>query len=249
MGTTLTRVPVYHHTYGTPNGSERRVRLACEIRPSRADDVPWRPPLATRRMSSGPHASARPDRSRRRPCAPTPARMPAEKRPPDETLRVRRRTRSAVLRSARSAAGATRSGAAGPRPTCPARMPSRSANGPPAGARGQLKYPLPCRPRDGRRIGASGVLRGEQRIPKLRQQATLEFATFRPPSQLPAGKLNCTAPVLPPSQAMGRGLPYLRRAGKGARPSGEGRTADPTADGGARRQRPDPSGWCSRRYP
>ena len=223
--------------------------MACEIRPSRADDVPWRPPLATRRMSSGPHASARPDRSRRRPCAPTPARMPAEKRPPDETLRVRRRTRSAVLRSARSASGATRSGAAGPRPTCPAPMPSSSANGPPAGARGQLKYPLPCRPRDGRRIGASGVLRGEQRIPKLRQQATLEFATFRPPSQLPAGKLNCTAPVLPPSQAMGRGLPYLRRAGKGARPSGEGRTADPTADGGARRQRPDPSGWCLRRYP
>ena len=51
---------------------------------ARGRRVPWRPPLATRRMSSGPHASARPDRSRRRPCAPTPARMPAEKRSPDD---------------------------------------------------------------------------------------------------------------------------------------------------------------------
>ena len=203
------------------------------------------PRAACHRDRTRPHDQIGPGgdlvRQRQRACRPKSGRL--------TTLRVRRRTRSAVLRSARSTAGATRSGAAGPRPTCPALMPSSSANGPPAGARGQLKYPLPCRPRDGRRIGASGVLRGEQRIPKLRQQATLEFATFRPPSQLPAGKLNCTAPVLPPSQAMGRGLPYLRRAGKGARPSGEGRTADPTADGGARRQRPDPSGWCSRRYP
>ena len=178
--------------------------------------------------------------------------MAAEKRPPDETLRVRRRDGHArqccarrAQRRGRRARGPPARGPLAQHP-CQAAPPTGPRQGP-AGL--QLKYPLPCRPRDGRRIGASGVLRGEQRIPKLRQQATLEFATFRPPSQLPAGKLNCTAPVLPPSQAMGRGLPYLRRAGKGARPSGEGRTADPTADGGARRQRPDPSGWCLRRYP
>ena len=224
--------------------------MACEIRPSRADDVPWRPPLATRRMSSGPHASARPDRSRRRPCAPTPARMPAEKRPPDDAAGAPTDTLGSAALGALSGGG---DALGGRRPA--AHLPSTHAKqlrqrAPGRGPRAtQIEYPLPCRPRDGRRIGASGVPRGEQRIPKLRQQATLEFATFRPPSQLPAGKLNCTAPVLPPSQAMGRGLPYLRRAGKGARPSGEGRTADPTADGGARRQRPDPSGWCLRRYP
>ena len=84
-------------------------------------------------------------RPRQRTCRPKSGRL--------TTRRVRQRARSAAPRSARSAAGVTRSGAAGPQPTCPAPMPSSSANGPPAGARGQLKCPLQCRPRDGRRIG------------------------------------------------------------------------------------------------
>ena len=84
-------------------------------------------------------------RPRQRTCRPKSGRL--------TTWRVRQRARSAAPRSARSAAGATRSWPAGPRPTCLLPMPSSSANGPPEGARGQLKYPLQCRPRDGRRIG------------------------------------------------------------------------------------------------
>ena len=84
-------------------------------------------------------------RPRQRTCRPKSGRL--------TTWRVRQRALSAAPRSARSAAGVTRSGAAGPQPTCPAPMPSSSANGPPAGARGQLKHPLPCRPQDGRQIG------------------------------------------------------------------------------------------------
>ena len=153
---TYTCTSVHHHTYGTPNGSERRVRIpydwhAKSDRRARTTcrGGPRSPRAACHRDRTRPHDQIGPGgdlvRQRQPACRPKSGRL--------TTLRVRRRTRSAVLRSARSAAGATRSGAAGPRPTCPAPMPSSSANGPPAGARGQLKYPLPCRPRDGRRIG------------------------------------------------------------------------------------------------
>ena len=71
-------------------------------------------------------------RQRQRACRPKSGRL--------TTRRVRRRARLTALRSTRSAAGATRSWPAGPRPTCLLPMPSSSANGPPEGARGQLKY-------------------------------------------------------------------------------------------------------------
>ena len=123
--------------------------------------------------------STRPDRDSLPPAMDAFQMAPSDDTTHDRRVRrcvnAKQRARSAAPRSARSAAGATRSGAAGPRPTCPAPMPSSSANGPPAGARGQLKCPLQCRPRDGRRIGGpnrreSSARRGTRTRPSASQR-------------------------------------------------------------------------------
>jgi hypothetical protein len=153
------RVPVY--PYGTPNGSERGPGWHAKPPPC-------------------PHARARPDRSLRQPRAPTPARMPAEKRPSDDAAGARRRARSAAPRSARSAAAATRSGAAAPLPTCPAPLPSscvdRTPAGPPRGT--QRSAPTPTAGRSAnrrRRIGenrARAAPHGRGRRPRSDMRRT-----------------------------------------------------------------------------
>jgi len=157
----------YDLPYSAPNGPERErlgvgrlrgstgtARPAREIGPSRANDMPWRPPLITRSTPLGPHAYARPDRSRRRPCASAPARMQAEKRPPDDTAGAPTCALDSAPIDALSGGGdaVVARRPAAHLPIVHAKQLRQRAPG--RGPRATQISPLQCRPQYGRRIGA-----------------------------------------------------------------------------------------------
>jgi hypothetical protein len=156
------RVPVY--PYGTPNGSERGPgwHAKSDRRAQTTSRGDGRSPRAAHhRDRTREHDQIGPGgdlvRPRHRACRPKNGRL--------TTRRVRRRARSAAPRSARSAAATTRSGVATPLPTCPAPAPRRCVDRAPAAPPGGRKDPLPCRPQDGRRIGAGQTASTRTRAP------------------------------------------------------------------------------------
>jgi hypothetical protein len=137
---------------------------ARRIRPSRAHDAAWRPLHTTRRTSPCPHRCARPDWSRWRSCAPTPATVPAPDRLTRDAAcggyRLGAPTRSlGIALSPRSVAVVGSSASTARRCTCPPPLLSGCADrtpvGPPRGT--QRSAPAPTAGRSANRRRTDGI--------------------------------------------------------------------------------------------